>query len=60
MIFKESQTYYKAFVDELNRHIMTDFSILLPIDKDENPDWDFMDNLIENIKSECIGKLQVM
>ncbi|QOW61039.1 restriction endonuclease subunit S [Treponema pedis] len=60
MIFKESQTYYKAFEDELNRHIMTDFSILLPIDKDEKPDWNFMDNLIGNIKSECINKLQVM
>ena len=60
MIFKESQAYYKAFEDELNRHIMTDFSILLPIDKDENPDWDFMNKLIENIKSEYIGKIQAM
>ena len=31
MIFKESRSKYKAFVDELNCHIKTDFSIYLPI-----------------------------
>lgn len=29
-IFKESQLHYKAFLDELNRHIKKDFRIILP------------------------------
>ena len=37
MIFKEAQLYYKAFENELNRHIKTDFSILLPVDSAEIP-----------------------
>lgn len=47
MIFKESQLYYKAFVNELNRHINKDFSILLPIDINGKPDWNYMENFIE-------------
>ena len=49
MIYKESRTYYKAFEDELNRHIMTDFTILLPIDKSGCPDWKYMDEFISII-----------
>lgn len=49
IIFKESQTYYKAFNDELNRHIKTDFSILLPIDKNEKPDWNYMNEYIKKM-----------
>ncbi len=51
MIFKEWRTYYKAFVDELNRHVKTDFSILLPVDSNWNIDWNYMDNFMENKKS---------
>ncbi|MBF0710384.1 MULTISPECIES: hypothetical protein [unclassified Gemella] len=40
MIFKESQTYYKALENELNRHIKRDFSIYLPIKNDDSPDWE--------------------
>lgn len=47
MIFRESRTYYKAFVDELNRHIKTDFSFYLPVTKDNNPDWEFMYKFME-------------
>lgn len=57
MIFKESQSYYKAFEDELNRHIMKDFSILLPIDKNGIPDWQYMDSYIAKIKSEYYTKI---
>ena len=42
MVFKESQTHYKAFVDELNKHIKTDFSFYLPITKNNEPDWKYM------------------
>ena len=50
VIFKESRTYYKAFEDELNRHMMTDFSILLPVDVNGNPDWRYMDDYIKKIE----------
>ena len=60
MIFKESQTYYKAFEDELNRHIMKDFSILLPIDEKGELDWNYMDNYIGNIALEYKSKLSIM
>ena len=50
MIFKESQTYYKAFEDELNRHIKTDFSIYLPITHDNTPDWKFMDTYMKQLE----------
>lgn len=51
MIFKEGRTFYKAFIDELNRHIKTDFSILLPVDNKGIPDWLYMENFIETKKN---------
>ena len=49
MIFKESRTYYKAFIDELNRHIKTDFSFYLPVDDKGIPNWTFMENYMKDI-----------
>lgn len=49
MIFKEGQSHYKAFQDELNRHMKTDFSILLPTTKDNTPDWKYMEQYMRNI-----------
>lgn len=49
MIYKESNTRYKAFSDELNRHIKTDFEISLPADSFGNPDWDYMENYIKEL-----------
>lgn len=49
MIFKESRTHYKAFVDELNRHIKTDFSFCLPITNLGTPDFEYMEKYIQNI-----------
>lgn len=49
MIFKESRLYYKAFVDELNRHIKTDFTFLLPVEADNKPDWKYMEQYIKNM-----------
>lgn len=43
MIFRESRSYYKAFIDELNRHIKTDFSFYLPVDDAGKPDWGHME-----------------
>lgn len=58
MIFKEAQLYYKAFENELNRHIKTDFSILLPVDSAEIPNWEYMENYIENLKKKVKQKIE--
>lgn len=49
MIFRESRSYYKAFNDELNRHIKTDFSFYLPVDADGKPDWSYMDKYMSQM-----------
>lgn len=52
MIFRESRLYYKAFIDELNRHIKTDFSFYLPVDASGKPNWAYMDECMQaTIKS---------
>lgn len=47
-IFRESRHRYKAFIDELNRHIKTDFSFYLPVREDETPDFEYMENFMKN------------
>lgn len=61
LIFKESRSKYKAFIDELNRHIKTDFEIPLPVTATGEPDWQYMEDYMHNQfeKSElAITKLQ--
>lgn len=53
MIFKKEQIV-KAFVDELNRHIKTDFSFLLPVKIDDKPDWDYMERYMKNMM--CVSE----
>lgn len=60
VIFKEGNTHYKAFIDELNRHIKTDFTILLPVDKYGNPDYIYMDKYIEKIKNNVVKKYSIL
>ena len=50
MIFREGRLHYKAFIDELNRHIKTDFSIPLPVNSYNKIDWDFMEQYMINIE----------
>lgn len=59
MIFKEGQTYYKAFIDELNRHIKTDFSIKLPVDKSGNIDYEYIDNYMDSINKDTISRFEI-
>ncbi len=54
VIFKESQLHYKAFVNELNRHIKRGFSITLPATPDGNPDWDYMESYMRHLESQQI------
>ena len=51
VVFRESQLHYEAFVNELNRHIKTDFVIKLPVDLFGHPDWQYMNNYVEFMKS---------
>jgi len=60
MIFRESRAYYKAFVDELNRHIKTDFSILLPVNETGQIDWNFIENYIKVIKENTLERLEIL
>ena len=50
VVFRESQLHYEAFVNELNRHIKTDFAIKLPVDLFGHPDWQYMDKYISSIQ----------
>lgn len=54
-IFRESQLHYKAFIDELNRHIKKDFRIILPSVEKEGrilPDFDLMHKYFSKILDE--------
>ena len=50
MIFKEGRLRYKAFIDELNRHMRTDFSILLPVTNAGTLDWEYMEQFMKRIE----------
>ena len=58
MIFKEGRLRYKAFVDELNRHMKTDFNILLPVTSDNKPDWDYMEKYMQMIEQKTKNVLK--
>ncbi|MCM1047383.1 MAG: restriction endonuclease subunit S [Clostridiales bacterium] len=60
VIFRESRTYYKAFEDELNRHMLTDFSILLPQDNIGKPDWEYMQNYMDIINERASNRIKTL
>ncbi len=60
MIFKEGRLHYKAFVDELNRHMNTDFSILLPVDENEKISWDYMEKYMKEIEKKCLNNIEAL
>ena len=45
----ESSVKYYAFGRELNTHIRTDFDVKLPVDSNNNPDWQFMEDYIKSL-----------
>ena len=57
MVFREGRLHYKAFVDELNRHMKTDFTILLPVDSKNRPDWNYMENFMKRLGKEVNNKI---
>lgn len=53
---------YEAFTDELNRHIRTDFTIRLPVDKTCQPDLAYMEEYMREVEERVkatIGELKV-
>lgn len=60
MIFKEGQLHYKAFIDELNRHMKTDFTIPLPVDENGKIAWDYMDSYMRNAEKLCQGNIHAL
>lgn len=44
---------YKAFTEELNKHIKTDFVINLPATPDGQPDWNYMESYMKKIMDEA-------
>lgn len=60
MIFRESRSYYKAFIDELNRHIKTDFSFYLPVDGDGKPNWTYMESYMKNLMQKSENALNAL
>ena len=46
VVFREGRLHYKAFTDELNRHMQHDFSIPLPSCNDGSPDFEYMEKFI--------------
>lgn len=48
VIFREGRLHYKAFVDELNRHMKRDFAIPLPSLPNGSPDFEYMDCFIKD------------
>ena len=60
MIFKEGRLHYKAFIDELNRHMKTDFTILLPVDENSNIDWDYMEQYMKGAERKAVQVLECL
>lgn len=50
LIRNESKNNYLAFARELNAHLRTDFTIMLPVDSDGKPDFLFMDQYIAEMQ----------
>ena len=53
VVRNESKNNYMAFARELNSHIKTDFAIKIPVIVDGTPDYIFMEEYIEGLKSDC-------
>lgn len=59
-IFVESQLHYKAFINELNPHIKTDFQFKLPINDKNNPDWEYMEKHIIKVEKEVYNRMNCL
>lgn len=60
MVFREGRIHYKAFVNELNCHMKTDFTIPLPVKDDGSIDWEYMDSYMKNLKQISLERLKIL
>ena len=60
MVFKEGRLHYKAFIDELNRHMKTDFTIPLPVDENGNIDWSYMEQYMKDVEQRAIQTIDCL
>ena len=49
---------YEAFVDELNRHIKTDFIIKLPVTSAGDPDWAYTEQYMREMEEKARKRLE--
>ena len=49
---------YEAFIEELNKHIKTDFVISLPATSDGQPDWQYMEDYMKAVMEESEKSLE--
>lgn len=48
-IYASATSRYKAFSDELNRHVKSDFTFMLPATSDGAPDWAYMEQYMKDV-----------
>lgn len=48
-IYASATSRYKAFSDELNRHVKSDFTFMLPATSDGAPDWMYMEQYMKDV-----------
>ena len=60
MVFREGRLHYKAFIDELNRHMKTDFMIPLPVKDDESIDWEYMEFYMKSVEEKAKMKINTL
>lgn len=51
---------YGAFVEELNKHVRTDFIIKLPATPSGEPDWAYMEQYMRDVMAECERKYSIL
>ena len=51
---------YSAFTEELNKHIMTDFRIKLPVSNNHIPNWNYMTEYMQTIESMVNKKTKLL
>lgn len=51
----EVKNKFRAFGRELNKHIKVDFTVNLPVNNDDNPDWDYINEYMKKLHHKSIG-----
>ena len=57
-ISKKCKTTFTAFANEINKHLKTDLSILLPVKEEDVIDYEYMEERIRELEEERIRELE--